>query len=56
MNKRILAATMVGTAVAFSFAAPALATDFRVTLPATGIEAANDGRIIQRRNRASRSG
>ncbi len=46
MNKRILAATMIGTALAASLSAPALATDFRVTLPATGIDASNDGRII----------
>ena len=46
MNKRVLTAAMIGTALAANLSAPALATDFRVTLPATGIDASNDGRII----------
>jgi len=46
MNKRVLTAAMIGTALAANLSAPALANDFRVTLPATGIDASNDGRII----------
>ena len=46
MNKRVLTAAMIGTALAANLSAPALATDFRVTLPASGIDASNDGRII----------
>ena len=46
MNKRVLTAAMIGTALAANLSAQALATDFRVTLPASGIDASNDGRII----------
>ena len=46
MNQRKSSAVMIGAALASALAAPATATDFRITLPAAGIDASNDGRVI----------